>query len=270
MFGYLASLATVFAVIGSCASSVPLKHAELIDLMEDMERKAYIVRQFQAEFVKKRSTPVFDKEIEVNGTLVFQKPGKAWLNLTGDINVEILSDGRFVKIVHDNSDEELYRIRGDRDLTRFADPLMLLINSVGNGGLRKLAIVRRTQQDEALKLEIDPSSDNRFERIKRVFLWLTHYGEIKKVRIEFKNGGVDETLFTSWAVLDEDDREIRKLNKRLKSIAIKQDSLPTGERAHRTRPLARSDPRPEPFVLRKPLTEEDFCGQACRRSLTLP
>lgn len=264
------SLITVLTVLGACASSIPLKQTDLVDLIEDMEKKAYIVRQFKAEFVKKRSAPVFDKEMEVSGTLVFQKPGKAWLKLTGDINVEILSDGRFVKMVHDNTDEELYRIRGDRDLTKFADPLMLLIHSVGNGGLRKLSVVRNVQQADLLMLEIDPRAESQFERIRRVFLWLTHYGEIKKVNIVFRNGGVDETLFTSWALLDEDGPEIRRLNERLKNISDKPTPTPSGDRAHSTLPLARNDPYPEPFVLRKPMSEGDLRDTESHSSLTMP
>ncbi|MBM3299236.1 MAG: hypothetical protein FJY85_04715, partial [Deltaproteobacteria bacterium] len=68
-------------IVGGCAAYGPLKQAELEGIIEDVERKAHHVRQFQAEFVKTRVTSVFDKAMSVDGRLVFQQPGKFWLTL---------------------------------------------------------------------------------------------------------------------------------------------------------------------------------------------
>jgi hypothetical protein len=257
-------------VLVSCASSAPFKQADLDSIMEDMERKAYIVRQFQAQFVKTRSGPLFDRELRVNGRLVFQKLAKMWLTLTGDVTVEILSDGRFVKIVHDNTDEETFSVRGDRDMTKFADPLLLLIASVGNGGLRNLAIVKNVQDDDSWMVEIDPANDSSFERIQRVFLWLSHYGEIERVRILFKDGGTDDTVFKSWSVLSEDAPEIRKLNEKLKTISMLPGLGVRGDSESTAHSLAREDPFPEPFVLRKPISVDDSGRWDGQGSFTLP
>ena len=263
-------LLTATVLIGSCASSAPLKQSDLEGLIEGMEKKAYIVNQFQAEFQKTRMVPVFDKEFKVNGKLTFQKPGRVRLVLSGDINVEILSDGRYVKIIHDEEDEEIHRVRGDRDMSKFADPLLLLIAGIGNGELRKLSLVQNARDDESMKLELDLRNENRFERIKSVFLWLSNHGEIKKVSIRFKDGSIDNTLFKSWAVLDTDGPEIRNLNERLKSISFKPRPGVPSDQSERTLPIARNDPFPEPFLLRKPVTADDFGTTDCFSTLTPP
>jgi len=254
----------------SCGSSAPFKQADLDSVMEDMERKAYLVRQFQAQFVKTRSGPIFDRELRVNGRLVFQKLAKMWLTLTGDINVEILSDGQFVKIIHDNTDEETFNVRGDRDMTKFADPLLLLINSVGNGGLRNLAVVKTVQNHDSRMVEIDPTNESRFERIQRVFLWLSHYGEIERVRILFRDGGIDDTVFKSWSLLSEDAPEIRELNEKLRIVSIKPGLGVRGDGESQGHSLAREDPFPESFVLGKPISVDEFGRLNGRSALTFP
>ncbi len=257
-------------VVISCASTVPFKQADLDSVLEDMERKAYLVRQFHAQFVKTRSAPAFDRELRVDGHLIFQKHAKMWLKLTGDINVEILSDGRFVRIIHDNIDEETFRVRGHRDMTKFADPLMLLIDSVANGGLRSLAVVKTVQNHDSRMVEIDPSNESRFERIKSVRLWLSQYGEIERVRILYKDGGTDDTVFKSWAVLSEDAPEIRKLNETLRTASIKPGLGIRGDSETQRHSLVREDPFPEPFVLRKPITGTDCDRPDDNGTLTLP
>ncbi len=245
----------------ACSSSVPFKQANLDGLMEDMERKAYLVRQFQVRFVKTRSVPAFNRELKVKGRLVFQKPAKMWLRLTGDVNVELLSDGRFIKIVHDNTDEETFKLRGDRDMTKFADPLMLLINSVGNGGLRDLTILKTVEGVESTMVEIDPSNESRFERIQSIFLWLSHYGEIGRVRILFTDGGTDDTVFESWSVLSDDAPEIRELKKKLRTVSTRPSrGEKRGDRGKTRRALVREDPLPEQLGQSKPLVAVDFGG----------
>ncbi|MFH1114286.1 MAG: outer membrane lipoprotein carrier protein LolA [Pseudomonadota bacterium] len=214
---------TIFATttlmsVMSCGSSAPFKQGDLAGLLEDMERKAQLVSQFQVRFVKTRSVSAFDRELKVNGRLVFQKPARMSLSLTGDVNVEILSDGRCIKIIHDGTDEETFKLRGDRDMTKFADPLMLLINSVGDGGLRDLAVLKTVEGHDSRMVQIDPSNDSRFERIQTIFLWLSDYGEIGRVRIVFTDGGTDDTVFESWSVLSDDAPEIRELNYKLRTV----------------------------------------------------
>jgi outer membrane lipoprotein-sorting protein len=242
-------------VIGGCAASAPFKEAELESIIGDVERKAYLVSQFEAEFVKRRDAAVFAKEMSVDGHLIFQRPGKFWLSLKGDINVDILSNGEVIKIVHDQRDEETYHVRGDRDLSRFADPLMLLIEGVASGWLRSLKIVNNVRQDGLMMVEIDPGHENHFERIRRVFIWFSDLGDIRRVRIVFKNGNVDDTVFTSWALLDEDGPEIRRLNEKLNRLAATMRLGSPDEQCPETLPLAQSVPSPE-----SPLLEEKTSG----------
>ncbi|MDQ7782920.1 MAG: hypothetical protein RDU20_08585 [Desulfomonilaceae bacterium] len=257
-------------VVLACSSSAPFKQSDLETVMEEMERKAYLVRQFTVQFVKTRSSPIFEKELKVDGRLVFQKLSKTWLTLKGDVNVEVLSDGRFIKIVHDDTDEEIFSVRGHRDMTRFADPLMILIDSLGNGGLRDLAIVQTVRNHDSRMVEIDPSKENRMERIERVFLWLSHYGEIERVRILFKDGGTDDTVFKSWSVLSEDAPEIGELNHRLKTVSVIRGPGIRGDGENTMQALAREDPFAEPLALHKPITVDDFGLNVGTGVLTLP
>jgi hypothetical protein len=57
-------LLTTTVLIGSCASSAPLKQSDLEGLIEGMEKKAYIVNQFQAEFQKTRMVPGVRQRIQ--------------------------------------------------------------------------------------------------------------------------------------------------------------------------------------------------------------
>ena len=213
-------------LLTACAVKTPISDVDLTTLLEDMEKKAYVIRQFRAELVKTRLSEAFDRRLSVKGTLVFQKPGRFRLLLTGDVNVEVLSDGDYIRLIHDNKDEETYRLRGDRDLSRFADPLMLLINSIGDGGLRKFILVNNGTQDNTLMLEVFLGNENHFERTERIFLWFSVLGEIRKIKILFKNGNSDETVFESWAMLAENDPEIQELDEKLKKIAEPFDSGP--------------------------------------------
>lgn len=175
--------------------------------------------QFQADFVKTRRLWLFDKDLTAEGRLIFQKPGRFWMTLNGDIQVEIVSDGKHIKVIHGKSDEEVFPILGDRDRTRFADPLMLLIDSFGTGGFRKFSIERTVQHGDSLLLEIHPKNELGFESTEKVFLVLSQWGEVQRVTIVYRNGSVDDTVFKSWAILDARGPEISRLNQKLRALA---------------------------------------------------
>ena len=101
-------------------------------------------------------------------------------------------------------------------------------------------------------------------------MWFSDFGDIKKIRIVFNNGNVDETVFTSWAFLDEDGPEIHKLNERLKTITQKSQRGAPEDRTRVDGPLARNDPFPEPFLLREPVSAHDFGQPAGGATVTLP
>lgn len=213
------------AVLGSCASKQPFsKNVDFPDIVDDMERKAYLVKQFRADFVKTRHMDIFNRDLTVNARLVFQKPGNFRLVLSGDVNVEILSDGKTINLIHDQMDTEVYRLHGDRDSSRFSDPLMLLIQNIGMGGLRKFAIVKNVKQDDLIKLEVEPGNDNQFEKIKRIALNITDSGEIQHVSIFFKDGNRDDTVFQRWSMLTADDPEIVRMNNRLQQLAKRSET----------------------------------------------
>jgi outer membrane lipoprotein-sorting protein len=204
----------------ACASSAPVSKDVSVDsLMEEAERKSRLVRQFRAEFVKTRRTSVFNRDVTARGNLVFQKPNSFRLALSGDVNVEILSDGKLISLTHDGADQEIFRVHGERDLLRFSDPLMLLLQNIGDGGLRRFAIVKNVSDRDATLLELEPVNDNKFERIKSVALRITNSGEINRVGILFKDGAMDETVFKSWSVLTANDPEILLLNNKLDRLA---------------------------------------------------
>jgi outer membrane lipoprotein-sorting protein len=212
--------------ICSCAGTGPVTKVDLGSFLEDVEKKAYLIQQFSAEFVKTRRSEVFNQPLTVNARLVFQKPGTFLLAMTGDVNVEILSDGHFVTLIHDKKVEETHQVQGERDLSRFADPLMLLIDQIGTGALRRLRTVKQEQREDSILMEVEPASGTQFERIRSVTIVFSVFGEIRSVDINFKNGDEDRTVFENWALLAEDDPEILQLKQRLKGIAEK--TVPTG------------------------------------------
>lgn len=217
--------ATVWATplllfIVACASKGPVSQDMSVDgLVQEVERKSYLFRQFRAEFTKTKRTSVFSRDVIVQGNLVFQKPNNFRLLLSGDVNVEILSDGKLISLTHDGVDQEIYQVHGDRDLSRFSDPLMLLLQNIGDGGLRRFAVVNNVAEKDSTLLQIEPVNDNKFERIKSVALRVSNSGVIKRVGIEFKDGDIDETAFRSWSVLTANDPDILLLNKKLSKLA---------------------------------------------------
>ncbi|AFM25246.1 LolA family protein [Desulfomonile tiedjei] len=218
----IACTLSVAILLNGCGSKHLTKNLELGDVINEAEKKSSLIKQFRTEFVKTRRNSVFNREMKAKGVLLFQKPNKFQLTLTGDINVEILSNGKIITMTHDGSDVEVFKIHGERDLSKFADPLMLLIQSVGNGSLRKFSVMKSEQHDDVLTTEIVPSNQNEFERIQSVNLAIMESGEIKKVAIKFKNGDVDETEFASWSLLAQDDPQILSLNQRLNQISENQ------------------------------------------------
>jgi outer membrane lipoprotein-sorting protein len=237
----------VLLLLGACGTAVsPSRSEDLSTFIQDVEKKAQLVNQFRAVFVKTRKTPVFQKKLTVTGHLVFQKPGRFDLTMNGDINVEILSDGKSVTLVHDKKDEEFFQVRGDRDLTRFEDPLMLLINCIGNGGLRQFNVLESVPVGDSLRVEIAPGNDRRFDRIRKVSLWFAQSGEIERVKILFKNGGEDETVFRSWALLAKEDPEILRLNRKLSRVSeVARARKETAVNDEGNRSLAKNTPFPE-------------------------
>lgn len=238
----------LFLVIGACGTAIsPNRAVDLGSFIEDVEKKAQFVNQFRADFVKTRKTTVFQKDLTVTGSLVFQKPGRFQLAMNGDINVEILSDGKFVTLIHDKKHEEYFPVRGDRDLTRFEDPLMLLINSIGNGGLRQFNVLETAPLGDSLRVEIAPGNERHFARIRKVTLRFSQSGEIERVKILFKNGSEDETVFQSWTLLAAEDPEIVRLNRQLRRIS---ELARTKKEARiidgRTRSLAKNTPSSAP------------------------
>jgi outer membrane lipoprotein-sorting protein len=208
------------ALLFSCASGNDLKgRTNTANFMDDVERRSNLVRQFRAEFEKTRKTSVFDRAIKVKGELIFQKPNRFRLALSGDINVEIMSDGEAISVVHDGIDREIFKVYGERDASKFADPLMILLENIGNGGLRRFAVSKEGWSDDEMILEVKPVDDNKLERIQTVEIRLAESGEIRKVLIVFKDGDQDETIFTSWSMLASDDPEIMRLNEKLNQLA---------------------------------------------------
>jgi outer membrane lipoprotein-sorting protein len=208
----------IFVLTGCAANQTSMKQTDFALLIPEMEKKSDLVRQFRADFVKVKHSSIFNRDLVVNGSLLFQKPGNFQLTFTGDVNIEILSNRKVVTLIHDGKDQEYFFIHGERDASRMSDPLMSILQNMGNGGLRKFAVTNQTNTQEGLKLELKPSNDSQFERIRNVDLDLSSGGEIDRVAILYANGDKDETTFSKWMMLTSDDPEIVKLNEKLARI----------------------------------------------------
>lgn len=209
---------TLSCLIYGCASRAVIND-DLDALLGDLEKKSYMVGQFRADFHKIRKSPLFSKEMVVKGVLIAQKENRFQLTLSGDINVEILSDGQFLTIIHNGTDEEFYYFRGERDRSKFSDPLMAMINTITGGDVGKFANVNKTTEGNLISLQIQPGVAPEFERMQDVWVDLSESGMIKKVVINFKNGSQDTTVFDSWFMLTQDDPSIAKMNARLEHLA---------------------------------------------------
>jgi outer membrane lipoprotein-sorting protein len=207
------------SLLSGCGGAITVKTADLDDLVRDVEVKSYLVQRFQAQFEQTRRNEVFKHVTKVRGNLVFEKPNKFHLTLVGDVNVEILSDGHQMTMIHDGKDQETFQLHGDRDVSKFADPLMMLLQSMGNGGLRRFSIARNLDEDASVTLEAVPTGQLHFERTKKVVLRLSETGEIQTVMLDFGDGNRDETVFNSWAMLAQDDPEIVQLHKKLRALS---------------------------------------------------
>jgi outer membrane lipoprotein-sorting protein len=205
--------------IGGCAGNNSFQNTNIDSLIDSLEKRSYLVKQFRAEFVKTRRLAVFKRDLSVRGRLVFQRPNSFLLTMNGDANLEILSDGENISLTHDNRDREVYRVQGERDLSKFTDPLMTVIRSIGDGAIRRFTLTQTVKENGLTVLELEPKGQANFERIEKVVVVITGPGEIRRVGVYFKDGDYDETIFESWTLLAQDDPEILDLKNRLKRLS---------------------------------------------------
>jgi outer membrane lipoprotein-sorting protein len=209
----------IFMGLGGCVEKNSLENVSLDKLINSMERKSYLIKQFRAEFVKVRRSPVFRRDLTVKGRLLFQRPSKFSLTMSGDANIEILSDGENINLIHNKRDSETYHLAGERDISKFADPLMMVIQSIGDGGMRRFSLTKKSNKDGSVILDATPNGQVNFERIERAEIAISDIGEIQRVSLLFKDGNRDETIFRSWALLAQDDPVILELNSRLENLS---------------------------------------------------
>lgn len=213
-------LIAVTAIITSCASRNPLiPESDLHSLLQMVEKKAYVVGQFQADFHKVRTSDLFRDETHITGRLIFQKPSRFELKLTGDVNLDIFSDGSFVAIVHDGRDLEFFKAQGDRDLSKFADPMMLLVHSLSNGDTSRFANLTEKKQHDATVLDIEPGALNEFEAVKNVKVKFSDEGTILLIEIFFQNGNTERTYFDNWSLLTQNDPKIKRMNQSIEKVS---------------------------------------------------
>ena len=219
LFGSVTLVVLGAALLGACSGNGPVRVSDFEDLVRSMEAKSRLVDRFKATFVKTRLSEVFSRPLTICGCLVFEKPNKFQLTMTGDVNVELLSDGSRIAVIHDQRDRETFEVQGDRDIAAFADPLMALLESIGSGGLREFRAVEVLAEEPSLLVQGEPRRQRYFERIERVILVLSESGQIRKVTLLFKDGDRDETIFQDWQVLASDHPDILQLSERLSRIA---------------------------------------------------
>jgi outer membrane lipoprotein-sorting protein len=249
-----AAMVCALPLLAGCATRGSATPTGLDNLIDGIEKKAYIVNQFQAKFIRTRHSTIFSRDLSVKGNLVFQKPNRFWLTLSGDVNADILSDGKVFTLIHDQVDTEVFRVEGERDLSKLADPLVLIMEEIGNGGLRRFAVMKNVREGNANVLEVEPGHDNNFERIKNITLSFSDLGEINKVLINFKNGDRDETVFQSWALLARDDPEILQLNQRLEGMVRR--SVPSSPQDSAKHVLADIKDGSSPDLIRMKTSQE--------------
>jgi outer membrane lipoprotein-sorting protein len=214
------ALIAMMGLFVSCASRNSLiPESDLHSLLKTVEKKAYIVGQFQTDFHKVRTSNLFQHETHITGRLIFQKPGRFELTLTGDVNLNIFSDGSFVALIHDGQDLEFFKAQGAIDLSKFADPMMLLVNSLSNGDTSRFANLTEKKHSDATVIDIEPGALNEFESVKNVKVKFSDGGTIKLIEILFQNGNVERTYFDNWSLLTQDDPKIKRMNQSIEKLS---------------------------------------------------
>lgn len=216
-----AVLIHICLISSGCAIRMPARDVELTELVSEVEKRAYIVQRFRASFIKTKHSRLFEKDLKVEGRLIFRKPDQFSLVTSGDISVKVVSNGKIVSLIHDGKDEEIYRLQGQRDTARFSDPLMLLVDSIGKGAFHKFAVNEKLLDTGETMIEIDPGNVTSFERVNRALIWFDSSGQFKKIRIEFENGNWDETVFLNWSILSEDSPSIKELDQDIDSLLVR-------------------------------------------------
>jgi hypothetical protein len=213
------SLVVGSLLLFSCAANQPRTKADLEGLFEDAGKKADIVSRIRAEFVKTRVMSVFERAITVEGKLVFEKPKSFKVSLRGDLTLDIVSDGRTARIVHDYGEPVFHNIHGVEDLAANADPLLAVLDRITTGGMVAPAMTCEIKEDACIEGSFKPEETAGLSLIKLVTLRFRKDGQLERVRIDFENGNVDKTEFKSWTLLAEDDPEIIKLHHELKGLS---------------------------------------------------
>jgi hypothetical protein len=208
-------LSSLFSIILGCGFQKPTLEVDLHDLLDDVQRKARIIRQFRTDFIKVRVSSVFRTPIVVSGLLIYQKPSIFSLRYRGDVNIEILSNGEMVSIIHNNGYRDTFPLGGDGNGVLVSDSVMTLIRHIGEDGLEKFPILRTERLEDVIQVEMSPPRNRSFQFVERVILWLSYLGEIKRIKVYFEGGDEEDTIFESWSVLAENEAEIIELEARL-------------------------------------------------------
>jgi hypothetical protein len=204
LYGWLPlAFAAVFLVCG-CAARGKFTPPPLDELIQDIEKKSHLVENFRADFVKTRRIAAFKSDLTAQGRLVYLHTGGFRLTLTGDVEVEVLSNGTVLSVIHDMRDQEFRMMSGDRDSVPLSDPFILLMQEFGNGILRDCRLKYIDDENDAVVLEVLPGHSARLEIMDRALLWLTETGMVSKARIHYLNGNVDTFSFSSWEMLPAD------------------------------------------------------------------
>lgn len=223
----LAMLAPAFALLASCAGKAIVTDADLERIFSSVEKKANAISRFRVEFVKTRISSVFNRALRVEARLIFEKPNSFRMVTSGDVNVEVVSDGKVIVLRHDQKDEEVYDIEGGRDRTVFADPMMLLINGLANGALRKYSVVKQSADDDFVTIEVGTAATAVVERANRAILSFSKTGELRKARLVFRNGDEDDIMFRSWSIPGRNDPDLLELRQKIEMLPRQAVSPPT-------------------------------------------
>jgi hypothetical protein len=204
----------VFMIVG-CGFQKSTLEVDLQDLLDDVQRKTRIIKQFRTDFIKVRISGAFRAPIVVSGLLIYQKPSIFSLRYRGDVNIEILSNGEMVSIIHDNGYRDTFPLAGDGNGILVSDSVMTLIRYIGESGLENFSIMRTERLEDLMAVEMSPPRNRPFQLVERITLWLSYLGEIKRIKVYFEGGDEEDTVFESWSVLAANDTEIIELEARL-------------------------------------------------------
>ena len=192
--GWAGSAITALALfVGLSAQPGSAQTHTASQLMDEMDEMLDSVEAVACGIEQVKTIEQFEGGIRLEGSLLYQKPHFIKLELGGDENISLFSDGETVSLVDRDLEEvETFSIQGadkQRQLSRLLPPLFFLTREEVEERFETSATPPERWKH---RLELTPRSRSDYP-FERLVVDLSDKFRIQQMRIEFENGDSVET-----------------------------------------------------------------------------